>query len=143
MQIRAYQPSDEASVIALWEACGLLRSWNDPLKDIQRKLTVQPELFLVGTIDAKVIASVMAGYDGHRGWVNYLAVDPTLRKAGLGRALMERVERDLTAMGCPKLNLQVRTSNHEVLAFYARIGYARDETVSLGKRLIPDEPREK
>jgi len=67
-------------------------------------------------------------------------VDPGMRKSGLGRALMERVERDLTAMGCPQLNLQVRTSNKDVLAFYARIGYARDETVSLGKRLIPDEP---
>jgi ribosomal protein S18 acetylase RimI-like enzyme len=143
MQIRRYKPSDESSVIALWQACGLVRSWNDPNKDIRRKLTVQPELFLVGTVDKKVVASVMAGYDGHRGWVNYLAVDPGLRRSGLGRALMERVEQDLTAMGCPKLNLQVRTSNHDVLAFYARLGYARDEAVSLGKRLIPDEPGKK
>jgi ribosomal protein S18 acetylase RimI-like enzyme len=140
MQIRPFRPPDESSVIALWEACGLLRAWNDPKKDIQRKLTIQPELFLVGTLDGKIVGAVMAGYDGHRGWVNYLAVDPSLRKAGLGRALMERVERDLTAMGCPKLNLQVRTSNADVLAFYARIGYGRDETVSLGKRLIPDAP---
>ena len=143
MQIRQYRSSDETALIALWHACGLVRSWNDPKKDIQRKLAVQPELFLVGTIDEKVVASVMAGYDGHRGWANYLAVDPGLRKSGLGRALMERVEHDLTAMGCPKLNLQVRTSNQDVLAFYARIGYARDEAVSLGKRLIPDEPGKK
>ena len=126
MEIRPYLPSDETSLIDLWRECGLLRSWNDPRKDIKRKLGVQPELFLVGTIDGKVVASVMAGYDGHRGWVNYLAVDPNMRKAGLRRALMDRVERDLTAMGCPKLNLQVRTSNKDVLAFYARFGYARD-----------------
>jgi ribosomal protein S18 acetylase RimI-like enzyme len=143
IKIRQFEPSDEPSVIALWYACGLVRSWNNPKKDIQRKLAVQPELFLVGTIDGKLVASVMAGYDGHRGWVNYLAVDPGLRKSGLGRALMEKVEHELKAMGCPKLNMQVRTSNHDVLAFYARIGYARDEAVSLGKRLIPDEPGKK
>ncbi len=140
MQIRPYRPSDESALIALWHACGLVRSWNDPRKDIRRKLTVQPELFLVGTIGAKLVASVMAGYDGHRGWVNYLAVDPAHRKAGLGRELMEKVEHELKAMGCPKLNLQVRTSNHEVLAFYRRLGYLQDDAVSLGKRLIPDAP---
>lgn len=138
MQIRQYKPSDESSLIALWHACGLVRSWNDPRKDIRRKLTVQPELFLVGTIGEKIVASVMAGYDGHRGWVNYLAVDPASRKSGHGRALMEKVEHELKAMGCPKLNLQVRTSNHEVLAFYRRLGYLQDDAVSLGKRLIPD-----
>lgn len=138
MQIRQYKPSDESSLIALWHACGLVRSWNDPRKDIRRKLTVQPELFLVGIIEEKLVASVMAGYDGHRGWVNYLAVDPASRKSGHGRALMEKVEHELKAMGCPKLNLQVRTSNHEVLAFYRRLGYLQDDAVSLGKRLIPD-----
>lgn len=138
MLIRRYQPSDESTLIALWHACGLVRSWNDPRKDIRRKLTVQPELFLVGTIGAKLVASVMAGFDGHRGWVNYLAVDLEHRKSGLGRALMEKVEHELEAMGCPKLNLQVRTSNHEVLAFYRRLGYLQDDAVSLGKRLIPD-----
>jgi ribosomal protein S18 acetylase RimI-like enzyme len=140
MQIRRYQPSDESALVALWHACGLVRAWNDPHKDIQRKLTVQPELFLVGTIGEKLVASVMAGFDGHRGWVNYLAVDPAQRKSGLGRALMEKVEQALKAAGCPKLNLQVRTSNHEVLAFYRRLGYLQDDAVSLGKRLIPDEP---
>lgn len=140
MQIRRYRSPDEPALIALWHACGLVRSWNDPEKDIQRKLTVQPELFLVGTIGEMLVASVMAGFDGHRGWVNYLAVAPEHRKSGLGRALMEKVEQELKAIGCPKLNLQVRTSNHEVLAFYRRLGYLQDEAVSLGKRLIPDEP---
>ena len=140
MLIRRYQPSDESTLIALWHGCGLVRSWNDPRKDIQRKLTVQPELFLVGTIGENLVASVMAGFDGHRGWVNYLAVAPEHRKSGLGRAMMEKVEQELKAIGCPKLNLQVRTSNHEVLAFYRRLGYAQDDAVSLGKRLIPDAP---
>ena len=139
MQIRRYGVLDEAAIVALWRECGLVRPWNDPLKDIRRKLTVQPELFLVATIEDKVVASAMAGFDGHRGWVNYLAVDPAHRKSGLGRALMGRVEHELKAIGCPKLNLQVRASNHDVLAFYRKLGYARDDAVSLGKRLIPDE----
>jgi ribosomal protein S18 acetylase RimI-like enzyme len=116
-----------------------VRSWNDPHKDIQRKLTVQPELFLVGALDAYVIATVMAGFDGHRGWVNYLAVAEKYRRRGLGRMLMQRVEQQLKDMGCPKLNMQVRSSNEAVLATYERLGYAKDQAVSLGKRLIPDE----
>jgi ribosomal protein S18 acetylase RimI-like enzyme len=140
MKIRVYQPSDQSSVVALWRECGLVRSWNDPHKDIRRKLTVQPGLFLVGTIDGTVVASIMAGYDGHRGWVNYLAVAPRHRKSGLGRALMHKVEEELHAMGCPKLNLQVRTSNAGVIAFYRKLGYMQDDVVGMGKRLIPDEP---
>ena len=138
MDIRQYQPEDEASVIRLWTECELVRSWNDPRKDIQRKLTVQPELFLVGELGGELVASVMAGFDGHRGWVNYLAVSGKHRKRGFGRMLMEKVEADLKAMGCPKVNMQVRASNAAVLAFYERLGYAQDQTVSLGKRLIPD-----
>lgn len=139
MQIRGYQDSDEASVVRLWTQCGLVKPWNDPHKDIRRKLSVQPELFLVGVLDAGVVATIMAGYDGHRGWVNYLAVAEEHRRRGLGRMLMQRVERQLKELGCPKLNLQVRSSNSAVLAFYERLGYAQDQAVSLGKRLIPDE----
>jgi ribosomal protein S18 acetylase RimI-like enzyme len=138
MEVRPYQDKDESSVVRLWEECGLTRAWNDPRKDIQRKLSVQPELFLVGVHDGKVVATAMGGYDGHRGWVNYLAVTPALRRQGLGRLLMERIEVELTKMGCPKLNLQIRSSNAEVQAFYKRIGYEVDETVSMGKRLIAD-----
>jgi len=138
MDIRRYESGDEAGVIELWTRCGLTRPWNNPAKDIGRKLKVQPELFLVGLVDGKVMASVMAGYDGHRGWVNYLAVDSAMRRRGYGRALMRRVEQDLKAMGCPKLNLQIRSSNLEVLAFYRELGYEQDETISLGKRLIAD-----
>jgi ribosomal protein S18 acetylase RimI-like enzyme len=139
MEIRPYRAADEAAVVKLWTDCGLVRSWNDPRKDIRRKLSVQPELFLVGMLDAALVATVMAGFEGHRGWVNYLAVAEKCRGRGFGRLLMERAEAGLKAMGCPKLNIQVRTSNAEVLKFYERLGYARDETVSLGKRLIPDQ----
>ncbi|MCX7278910.1 MAG: GNAT family acetyltransferase [Burkholderiales bacterium] len=141
MQIRSYQNSDESAVVALWQACGLTRPWNDPHKDIARKLQVQPELFLVGELDGQLIATAMAGYDGHRGWVNYLAVAPEQQRRGYAAQLMQHIEQQLLAMGCPKLNMQVRTSNSAVLAVYRRLGYAQDEAVSLGKRLIPDGPR--
>jgi ribosomal protein S18 acetylase RimI-like enzyme len=138
MQIRPFGLADEAAVVALWEACGLTRPWNDPRKDIARKLTVQPELFLVGVTDGAVMASVMAGYEGHRGWMNYLAVAPRFRGRGLGRALVEHVERLLHERGCPKVNLQVRATNPAAVAFYRRLGYVQDESISLGKRLIVD-----
>lgn len=138
MQIRPYRVADEAAVIQLWTDCGLVHVSNDPRKDIERKLTVQPELFLVGELDGGIVATAMAGFEGHRGWVNYLAVSPAQQKKGLGRALMEVIEQRLTAMGCPKLNMQVRSTNSKVLAFYERLGYAREARVSIGKRLIPD-----
>jgi ribosomal protein S18 acetylase RimI-like enzyme len=139
MQIRPFQRADEAAVIALWEACKLTRPWNDPRKDIARKLAVQPELCLVATVDGEIVGSVMAGYEGHRGWVNYLAVAPRARRQGHARALMQRVEQLLLERGCPKLGLLVRNSNPEAIAFYRRLGYAQDDSVSLGKRLISDE----
>jgi ribosomal protein S18 acetylase RimI-like enzyme len=140
MQIRPFQPADESAVVALWKECRLTRPWNDPHKDIARKLAVQPELFLVGIVNDVVIATVMAGYEGHRGWVNYLAVAPAFRGRGFARELMERVEELLSRRGCPKVSLLVRTSNPEALAFYRHLGYVQDEAVSLGKRLIVDEP---
>jgi len=140
--LRVFTPADTESVVALWEACGLVRPWNDPRRDIARKLSVQPELFLVAedTDDRahSVVGAGMAGFDGHRGWVNYLAVRPDLQGSGLGRAFMIEFERLLTALGCPKLNLQVRAGNEQVIGFYESLGYTDDHTVSLGKRLIPD-----
>lgn len=139
VEIRPFDADDTESVVALWESCGLVRPWNDPRLDIARKLTVQPELFLVATEpDGRLVAAGMAGFDGHRGWVNYLAVEPSLQGGGLGRRFMSEFEERLAAMGCPKINLQVRAGNERVIGFYESLGYAPDHAVSLGKRLIPD-----
>jgi ribosomal protein S18 acetylase RimI-like enzyme len=143
VEIRPYAQDDEATVIRLWERCGLTRAWNDPRKDIRRKLAVRPDLFLVGIIDGEVVGSVMAGYEGHRGWINYLAVDPAHQRRGLGRALMAEAERLLRREGAPKINLQVRSANQGVIDFYQRLGYQVDDVVSFGKRLVKDEPEER
>lgn len=138
LHIREFQEEDAAAVVALWQACGLVKPWNDAYKDIQRKLTVGRELFLVGEIDGRIAATIMGGYEGHRGWVNYLAVHPDYRRQGYGRFLMDTVESKLLARGCPKINLQIRESNLDVIRFYEAIGYKQDKVVSFGKRLIPD-----
>lgn len=134
-EIRVFQPEDEVQVIALWQACELVVPWNVPGDDIAKKRAFQPELFFVAVQDGRIVGSVMAGYEGHRGWINYLAVLPERQSDGLGRALMAHAERALAALGCPKVNLQVRGSNQAVVAFYERLGYRVDDTVSLGKRL--------
>jgi ribosomal protein S18 acetylase RimI-like enzyme len=139
MLIRPFDAADEAAVIALWQRCGLTRPWNDPHKDIRRKLAVRPDLFLVAETEGAVVGTVMGGYDGHRGWINYLGVDPACRRRGIGRALMDQAERLLRIEGCPKINLQVRTTNTAAIEFYRRIGYAMDDVVSFGKRLEKDE----
>ena len=138
--IRGYRADDENAVVALWQACDLTRPWNDPRRDIARKCAVQPELFRVGTVAGVLVASAMVGYEGHRGWLNYLAVAPAERGRGHGRAMMADAERLLTALGCPKLNLQMRRSNAAAIGFYRAIGYADDDVISFGKRLIVDEP---
>jgi ribosomal protein S18 acetylase RimI-like enzyme len=138
--IRSYQPQDETAVVQLWLQCNLVVPQNNPERDIKRKLRVNPEWFLVGVLDGKVVATCMAGYEGHRGWINYLAVSPHHRRQGFGMRIMEEVERRLTAAGCPKVNLQVRETNQEVIRFYTKIGYTKDPVVSMGKRLEHDEP---
>lgn len=140
MHIRPFQDADEAAVIALWESCGLVVPQNNPGADIARKLRVNPEWFLVGEVEGVVVASCMAGYEGHRGWINYLAVHPDLRRQSLARQMMEHAERLLREAGCPKINLQVRKTNAAVIAFYESIGFSVDEVVSLGKRLQRDAP---
>jgi ribosomal protein S18 acetylase RimI-like enzyme len=137
-EIRPFQPSDEDAIISLWDRCGLLRPWNDPKKDILRKRSVQPDLFLVATLDGRVVGTAMAGYDGHRGAVYYLAVDPGSQSRGLGRQIMQDVEERLVALGCPKLNILIRTSNLEVRKFYSELGYQSDEAACMSKRLIAD-----
>lgn len=136
--IRSYRAPDESAVIALWRECDLLRPQNDPRKDIARKLRVNPEWFIVAEIEGRIVGAVMAGYEGHRGWINYLAVEPGRRKTGVGRQLMTEVERVLRAAGCPKINLQVRPENQAAIAFYERLGFVVEGAISLGKRLERD-----
>ena len=139
MQIRPFQPQDEEAVVALWQRCDLVRPWNDPHKDIQRKQRVRPDLFLVALLDGQIVACVMAGYEGHRGWLNYLAVDPEFQRHGLARAIVAEAEHLLRESGCPKINLQIRTSNQGVIEVYRRLGYSVDDVVSMGKRLEHDD----
>ena len=138
MEIRCFQAGDEPSVVALWQRCDLVRPWNDPHRDICRKLKVNPDWFLVGLVDDQLVATLMAGYEGHRGWLNYLAVAPEFQRRGLARAIVDEAERLLRKAGCPKINLQIRTINKAVIEFYRRLGYSVDDAVSMGKRLVHD-----
>ena len=138
MEIRAYVPEYEGAVKNLWEKCNLTRPWNNPELDIERKLKVNPELFLVGLINDSVAATAMGGYDGHRGWIYYLAVDPVYQRKGYGQQIMRAIEEKLRAKDCSKINLQIRTDNVDVVKFYESIGFTVEERVSMGKRLIED-----
>ena len=119
MLVRPYRTVDEESLVSLWQVCELTVPWNNPHKDIARKLQVQPELFLVGILDSRLIATVMGGYDGHRGWINYLAVHPDFQGNGYGQEIMNSVETALREIGCPKINLQIRTGNDKI-AYYSK-----------------------
>ena len=138
MNVRPYSTHDKAAVIELWQKCNLTRPWNNPELDIKRKLQVNPELFLVGLSSKKIVASVMGGYDGHRGWVYYLAVDPEYQNMDFGKHMMKAIEEKLLAVGCPKANLMVRTDNLLAVGFYEKIGYKTDDVINMGKRLIED-----
>jgi ribosomal protein S18 acetylase RimI-like enzyme len=138
VEIRAYQPADEEAVVRIWHDCDLVRPVNDPRKDIRRKMALRPDLFLVGIVEDQIVATVMAGYDGHRGWLNYLGVSPPFRKQGFARLIVSEAERLLRLEGCAKINLQVRKTNRGVIDFYRRIGYSIDDVVSMGKRLEKD-----
>lgn len=137
MQIRVFQRDDTQAVIALWERCELLRPWNDPARDIERKLAADSGPFLVGEVGGSIVATAMAGYDGHRGWINYLAVEPEMRGRGFGRSLVHSVEDALAALGCPKINVQIRRGN-DAVEFYRELGFREDDVVSMGKRLDAD-----
>ena len=138
LSIRPFKPDDEPKVISLWRKCGLVVSHNDPSKDIARKQHVNSEWFFVGESGGVIIAACMVGYDGHRGCVNYLAVDPDHQGKGHGRRIMKKAEDVLLEVGCPKINLLVRVTNTQVVDFYEGLGYSDNQCLSLGKRLIPD-----
>jgi ribosomal protein S18 acetylase RimI-like enzyme len=140
LQIRPYRTDDQDAAVELWVACQLVALQNNPPRDIARKLRVNPEWFLVGELDNKIVATCMVGYEGHRGWINYLAVAPEYQRRGFARQIMEEAERLLRQAGCPKINLQVRTANAQVIEFYKSIGFKVDDVISMGKRLETDEP---
>ena len=136
--LRQYRQADREALVSLWITCALTRPWNDPDRDIDRKLAWDAPNLLVLEEDGELIGSVMIGYEGHRGWVNYLAVHPDHQRRGLGQVLMEEAERRLRELGCVKVNLQIRTSNEATAEFYRRIGYVVDDVVSMGRRLADD-----
>ena len=137
--IRPFKEGDEEALVSLWNMCKLTVPWNNPHKDIARKLKVQAELFLVGYLEDKLIASVMAGYDGHRGWINYFAVHPDFQARGYGKQLMDNVENRLRELGCPKINLQIREGNDKVLSYYQKLGFVEEKRINMGKRLEDDQ----
>jgi ribosomal protein S18 acetylase RimI-like enzyme len=136
VDIRPYRAADEAGVVALWTACFPDdRPWNQPREVLRRKVALQPDMLLVGTLGTRLVATVLAGYDGHRGWIYHLAVAPDCRRRGLGARMMDAAEARLRALGCPKINLQVYSSNRAVVAFYEHAGFAVEERISMGKRV--------
>ena len=136
INIRPFRETDQEDIITLWEKVFPdAQPHNNPARDIRTKREVQPELFLVALLEDQVVGTAMAGFDGHRGWVYYLGVDPEYQRHGIGTSLMKRVESRLLGMGCPKLNLQIRANNFEVQAFYESLGYFAEDRLSMGKKL--------
>jgi len=136
LRIRPYRDPDQAAVVALWRACGLTRPWNDPASDIAHCLKSREAALLVGEdAGGRVVASVMVGQDGHRGWMYYVAVDPDRQKSGYGRALVAAAEAWHNARGVPKSMLLVRAENARVIAFYRALGYEVEERVLMTRWL--------
>jgi ribosomal protein S18 acetylase RimI-like enzyme len=134
-RISEAEAADAAAVVALWETCGLTRPWNDPRGDFALALAGAVSTILVIRDQGAIAGSVMAGFDGHRGWVYYLAVAPEHRRCGHGRSLMAAAERWLRGQGAPKIQLMVRDDNVAALGFYEALGLERQKVVTLGKFL--------
>ncbi|MDA7881689.1 GNAT family acetyltransferase [Akkermansiaceae bacterium] len=135
MQLRSYEDRDQNQLIDLWRTCNLIAPVNDPFRDIEQKMKVNPEWFLDGIL----MASCMFGYNGHRAEINYLAVHPDHQGKGFGREMMLYTEKLLLEVGCPKINIMIRNTNLKVKAFYESLGYVDNDCLSLGKRLTDDE----
>jgi ribosomal protein S18 acetylase RimI-like enzyme len=134
--IVTYRPEFSDAVVDLWKKCNLVVPQNDPITDIQKKVEFQPELFFIGLLADKVVGSIMVGYEGHRGWINYLAVTPEFQGRGYGRQLVQRGIDELSKIGCTKVNLQVRDTNKTAIDFYKHLGFKDDRVTSLGLRLL-------
>ena len=139
MNIREATAPDRGEVIALWEACGLTRPWNDPIADFDRATGWAGSTILIAELEDATVATAMVGYDGHRGWVYYLAVDPARQHAGLGRAMMAAAKDWLAAKGAPKVQLMVRADNERALAFYESLGLERQNVVTFGRFIGSDQ----
>lgn len=135
VRIIRYASKHQAAVIDLWKHCNLIVPWNDPVEDIQKKLAFQPDLFFIAIRDERVVGSVMVGYEGHRGWINYLAVLPKFQKRGYGRKLMNIAVSSLKRLGCVKVNLQVRANNTALIDFYKHLGFQVEDRINMGMRL--------
>jgi ribosomal protein S18 acetylase RimI-like enzyme len=134
--VRSFRPGDAEPLRALWKLVFPEDPpWNAPEVMIETKLRVQPELLLVGELGDTLVGAVIAGFDGVRGWIYHLAVSPQHRRRGFATRLVRAAEEGLRGLGCPKVNLQVRATNHEVVAFYRSVGYEIEERVSMGRRL--------
>jgi ribosomal protein S18 acetylase RimI-like enzyme len=134
-EIVKYNQDYQKALVELWKKCNLIVSQNDPVEDIQKKLEFQPDMFLIALLDGKLIGSVMVGYEGHRGWLNYLAVLPDCQNRGYGRKLVEKAIVELEKLGCLKLNVQIRERNISAVRFYERLGFRDDRVFSFGLRL--------
>lgn len=136
IQIATFRPDHFSGVDALWrEAFPDDPPWNAADMAIPAKLAVQAELFLVALDQERVVGSIMAGYDGHRGWLYAVAVLGSYCRTGVGAELVREAERRLQRLGCTKINLQVRSTNTGVIGFYQRLGYGTEDRVSMGKRI--------
>jgi ribosomal protein S18 acetylase RimI-like enzyme len=140
MQIRPFNEADTAQVTALWQQIFPDDPpHNAPAIVIRQKLQCQPGLFFVGEVDGAIVGTVLSGYDGHRGWLYSVAVNPGQRRRGLGSKLIRHAEQALIAIGCTKINLQVRATNAAVVAFYKELGYDVEERISMGKRFASSQ----
>ncbi|QNA84677.1 GNAT family acetyltransferase [Sphingomonas sp. So64.6b] len=138
-EIAIAEPADAPAIVALWEVCGLTRPWNDPLADYTLALNTAASTILIAREGGRIVASVMVGFDGHRGWIYYLAVAPDARRSGHGRAMMAAAERWLRDLGAQKLQLMVRDDNEAALGFYATLGLEPQKVVTLGRFLKDDQ----
>ena len=134
-EIVQYDSKYQSALVDLWKKCDLVVPSTDPVEDIEKKLEFQPQLFFVALLDGRLVGSVMVGYEGHRGWLNYMAVLPSFQKRGYGKKLVNKAIVELRKIGCLKLNLQVRKSNASVIKFYKHLGFEEEERISLGMKI--------
>ena len=138
-RIRPFRDGDEDDVVALWKVCDLVRPWNSPRRDIDSARTGRSsEIFVAvaGDGEERIVGSVMAGYDGHRGWVYYVAAQPEYRSRGLGRQLMRHAETWLEGQGAPKVMLMIREENEGVRRFYEGLGYEVERRTVMSRRTV-------